>query len=311
MEATPRECTRFVFPTLTNNVVTAKEDPARVTNLTMSTINKTSSPFPMYSRVELVCTWEKGNPSQQVRLVDRHSKQLVPVTRAGSEIRYTFPGVRCPPEFDESPRREFSVPPNTTTDIKIPVRTHSKTIKECTLTKIITPENETPKQTSGAGVGDSSQVTKDCKRYHDYDTDAAEVTGEGETTSSKAFVTSSSPLREANDATSLDWRIAGPIGAAVFIFVVAVVVSVTMITRRRGTIVFFGHGLSTKLCVAVCPQVGTVTTRRHRAPPKDRELPEVPAAAMLPVPSGIDKRLSSASHQYMEVEDAICPTKTS
>ncbi|KAK7479600.1 hypothetical protein BaRGS_00029149, partial [Batillaria attramentaria] len=223
-----------------------------VTNLATSTSDATSSPFPVYSRVKLTCIWEQGNPLisvQQARLVDRHSNQLVPVTRAGSEIRYTFPDVRChdagvvgcevpgadqnmtvsllvqcPPEFDESPQREFSVPPNTTTDIKIPVRTHSKTVKECTLTMIIPFENKTPKHHSSVGVGHSSQITKDCKSSSEDFTISTPVSNHAKEDSITAFF-----------AGTVSFPVAAIIAVmgVVFVIIVGLVVAVAMLCRRK------------------------------------------------------------------------------
>ncbi|KAK7465150.1 hypothetical protein BaRGS_00037680 [Batillaria attramentaria] len=312
-EATPRECTRFVFPTLTNNVVTAKEGD--IVALPFSLENNRCGENGTF-KIEVMkndsktgpltfCEITHGNFScvhasagcscveggavsyQFTKTVDRSDDTTWQweTTNGMAEKKYITFNISCPPEFDGAPRKEFSGPLNTSTDITVPVRTHSKTIKECTLTQVITFENETSKQPSDAGVQDSSQVTKDCKRYRDYDTDtAAEVSEAGGRTSSEDFATSSSHP-ENDDAASLDWRLTGTTGVVVFIFVIAVVVSVKMIIRRR------------------------VTKRRPRAPPKDRELPEVPAAAMLPAPPGGDPRVSSASHQYSEVGDAIYPTK--
>ncbi|KAK7465151.1 hypothetical protein BaRGS_00037681 [Batillaria attramentaria] len=278
--------------------------PPRVTNLATSTSDASSSPFPVYSHVELTCVWEQGNPLisvQQARLVDRHSNQLVPVTRAGSEIRYTFPGVRCrdagvvgcevpgadqnmtvsllaqcPPEFDESPRKEFSVSRNTTTDIKIPVRTHSMTVKECTLTMIIPFENKTPKHHSSVGVGDSSQITKDCKSSSEDFTISTPGSNDAKEDSITAFF-----------AGTVSFPVAAVMGV-VFVIIVGLIVAVAMLCRRKGG----AHTRNSSLEL----------DRLNARPPSIEERP-LPVAR----PSNInERRASSESHNsYLEILDAL------
>nr|KAG5692850.1 hypothetical protein BaRGS_020878 [Batillaria attramentaria] len=57
--------------------------------------NSVTSPVDQNTTVDILCTWDEGNPPVTARLLDRHGVEMEGSIYSSGQIRYRFPAVGC------------------------------------------------------------------------------------------------------------------------------------------------------------------------------------------------------------------------